>query len=156
MSENKKVESGTGEVDSRKQAIKESKEQLTKDLAEVASSKVNFASFNIIKTLGSGAFGKVFLAKLISNGKLYALKALKKKNLILQKQLKYAIIEANILKQANHPFIINLHFAFQTPHYLYLALDYCPGKDLSFHLAREVTFPEDEAKFYIAELVLAI
>jgi len=45
-----------------------------------------------MNTLGSGAFGKVFLAKLISNGQLYALKALKKKNLILQKQLKYAII----------------------------------------------------------------
>lgn len=45
-------------------------------------------------------------------------------------------MEANILKQANNPFIINLHYAFQTPHYLYLALDYCPGRDLSFHLAR--------------------
>jgi serine/threonine protein kinase len=45
-----------------------------------------------MKILGSGAFGKVFLARLISNNKLYALKALKKKNLILQKQLKYAII----------------------------------------------------------------
>ena len=86
--------------------------------------------------MGSGAFGKVFLAKHIATGNLYALKALKKKNLILQKQLKYAIIEAEILKQANHAFIINLHFAFQTPHYLYLALDYCSGKDLSFHLAR--------------------
>jgi protein-serine/threonine kinase len=89
-----------------------------------------------MSTLGSGAFGKVFLAKHIANGNYYALKALKKKNLILQKQLKYAIIEANILKQANNPFIVNLHFAFQTPHYLYLALDYCPGRDLSFHLAR--------------------
>jgi serum/glucocorticoid-regulated kinase 2 len=76
------------------------------------------------------------LAKLKSDGSLYALKALKKKNLILQKQLKYAIIEANVLKQANHQFIINLHFAFQTPHYLYLALDYCSGKDLSYHLAK--------------------
>ena len=74
----------------------------------------------------------------------------------MQKQLKYAIIEANILKQANNAFIINLHFAFQTPHYLYLALDYCPGKDLSFHLAREVTFSEEESRFYIAELLLAI
>ena len=46
----------------------------------------------MISTLGSGAFGKVFLAKHIATGKLYALKALKKKNLILQKQLKYAII----------------------------------------------------------------
>ena len=97
---------------------------------------MTFASFNVIKVLGSGAFGKVFLARLISNNSLYALKALKKKNLILQKQLKYAVIEANILKQANSQFIINLHFAFQTPHYLYLALDYCPGRDLSFHLAR--------------------
>ena len=78
----------------------------------------------------------MFLVKHNMSGQHYALKALKKKNLILQKQLKYAIIEANILKQASHPFIINLHYAFQTPHYLYLALDYCPGRDLSFHLAR--------------------
>lgn len=54
----------------------------------------------------------------------------------MHKQLKYAIIEANILKQANCPFIVNLHYAFQTPHYLYLALDYCSGRDFSFHLAR--------------------
>ena len=59
---------------------------------EITTNKVNFSSFTIMNTLGSGAFGKVFLAKLISNGQLYALKALKKKNLILQKQLKYAII----------------------------------------------------------------
>ena len=58
-------------------------------------------------------------------------------------RLVFSYQEANILKQANHPFIVNLHFAFQTPHYLYLALDYCSGRDLSFHLAREVTFSED-------------
>lgn len=86
--------------------------------------------------LGSGAFGKVFLARHIKSGIVYALKALKKKDLIVKKQLKYAVTEAKVLKQANHPFIINLHYAFQTPNYLYLALDYCPGKDLSFHLAR--------------------
>lgn len=61
-----------------------------------------------------------------------------------------------MLKQANHPFIINLHYAFQTPNYLYLALDYCPGKDLSFHLAREMSFGEDETRIYVAELLLAI
>jgi serine/threonine protein kinase len=109
---------------------------LSKSLNDLTENKVNFAAFNIVKILGSGAFGKVFLATHIKTGKQYALKALKKKNLIMQKQLKYAIVEANVLKQANNPFIINLHFAFQTPHYLYLALDYCAGKDLSFHLAR--------------------
>jgi serine/threonine protein kinase len=85
--------------------------------------------------LGSGNFGKVFLAKHVGTGKQYALKALKKKTLIMKKQIKYAVSEAKILKQANHTFIINLHYAFQTPNYLYLALDYCPGRDLSFHLA---------------------
>ncbi len=65
---------------------------MTRDLNEITTNKVNYSSFTILNTLGSGAFGKVLLAKLNSNGSLYALKALKKKNLILQKQLKYAII----------------------------------------------------------------
>ena len=136
------VVSSDEKVESRKKEISEQTESLSKELSDIASTKVNFAAFDIIKVLGSGAFGKVFLVNYIPTGKQYALKALKKKNLIMQKQLKYAIIEANILKQASHPFIINLHFAFQTPHYLYLALDYCSGKDLSFHLAREVAFSE--------------
>lgn len=124
-----------------KEDVKNSTKSYQEEFNSIATAKVNFASFDVIKTLGSGAFGKVFLVKHIQSGKQYALKALKKKNLIVQKQLKYAIIEANILKQANNHFIINLHYAFQTPHYLYLALDYCSGRDLSFHLAREVTFP---------------
>ena len=49
-----------------------------------------------------------------------------------------------------------LHNVFRTPYYLYLALDYCSGRVLSFHLAREVIFPENEAFFYLAELILTI
>lgn len=62
---------------------------------------------------------------------MYALKALKKSALIAKKQLKYAIGEANVLKKLMSPFIIQLHYAFQTPNYLYLCLDYCPNGDLS-------------------------
>lgn len=122
----------------------ENQKDLTESLQMLTNDgRITFGSFEIIKTLGSGAFGKVFLAKHIASKKFYALKALKKKTLIVKKQLKYAISEANVLKKANHPFIINLHYAFQTPNFLYLALDYCPGRDLSHHLAREVTFRED-------------
>jgi serum/glucocorticoid-regulated kinase 2 len=74
----------------------------------------------------------------------------------MQKQIKYAVTEARVLKQANHPFIINLHYAFQTPNYLYLALDYCSGKDLSFHLAKDICFSEEATRVYMAELILAI
>lgn len=59
------------------------------------------------------------------------MKVLNKKKLIAKKQLKYAVGEANILKKMDSPFIISLHYAFQTPLHLYMALDNCPDGDLS-------------------------
>jgi hypothetical protein len=75
--------------------------------------KVGFSSFIIGKILGAGAFGKVYLVKKRDTGRIYAMKALKKRNLIIKKQLRYAVTEANVLKMANHPFILPLDFAFQ-------------------------------------------
>lgn len=81
--------------------------------------------------MGNGAFGKVYLARLKSNGLIFALKVLNKKKLIAKKQLKYAVSEANILKKVDSPFIIKLYYAFQTPTNLYMALDNCTNGDLS-------------------------
>ncbi len=85
----------------------------------------------MIKLLGNGSFGQVYLAKYLKNGQLYALKILNKKKLINKKQLRYAVSEASILKKVDFPFIINLHFSFQTPLHLYLALDNCTNGDLA-------------------------
>jgi serum/glucocorticoid-regulated kinase 2 len=74
--------------------------------------------------------------------KYYALKCFNKKSLSCKNQIKYTVTELNILKQLSHPYIVNLHFAFQTPNYLYLGLDYCPGRNLSHYLTRDTTFPE--------------
>lgn len=93
--------------------------------------KIGISSFDLIKEVGSGSFGKVYMAKLRRTKEIFALKALKKSTLILKKQLKYAIGEVNILKKLYSPFILQLHYAFQTPHYLYLCLDFCPYGDLS-------------------------
>jgi serum/glucocorticoid-regulated kinase 2 len=116
---------------------------------------INFSSFDILETLGSGTFGKVFKVRLKTTGDIYAMKIINKKYLIRNQQLRYAVTECNVLKQAQHPFIITLHYAFQTPDHLYMILDYCPGGDLSFHIVRNL-FEEDEARFFIAELILAI
>ena len=92
---------------------------------------VSFRDFEIIRMIGNGSFGQVYLAKHTKSDKTYALKVLNKKKLLIKKQLKYAVSEANILKKMDSPFIITLHYAFQSPANLYLALDNCPNGDLS-------------------------
>lgn len=64
--------------------------------------------------------------------------------------------ERNVLSITNHPFIVKLSYAFQTVDKLFLILDYCPGGDLSEHLANEKRFSEERAKIYICEIILAL
>ena len=116
---------------------------------------INFNSFEILELIGGGSFGKVFKVKLKGTDKIYAMKVLNKGYLIKKKLLRYAITECNVLKQSNCPFIIKLHYSFQTPENLYMILDYCPIGDFSYQIQLNL-FEEDEAKFYIAELILAI
>ena len=117
---------------------------------------IGFKSFDILEILGHGAFGKVFKCKLKGKPEEYAMKVLKKAFLYRNKHLKYAITECNILKQADHPFVIKMHYSFQTPDNLYMILDYCSGCDLAYHLNKKQIFEEDEAKFFIAQIILAI
>ena len=116
---------------------------------------IGFNSFIIEDCLGAGSFGKVFKVRMKSNGQVYAMKVLNKKYLLKNNQLKYAITECNVLKQAASSFILTLYYTFQTPDNLYMIMDYCPGGDLNFHITQNL-FEEDEARFYIAELILGI
>ena len=116
---------------------------------------ITFDSFEILSLLGVGSFGKVCKVRFKKTGQIFAMKILNKNFLIKHKFLKHAISECNILKKSSSPFIITLHYAFQTPENLYMILDYCPGSDLDIHIQFRV-FEEEEAKFYIAELILAI
>ena len=65
-------------------------------------------------------------------------------------------MERNILAQIKHPFIVRLHYAFQTEGKLYLILDFLRGGDLFSRLSKEVMFTENDVKFYMAELILAL
>ena len=149
------------EMQNRVELPPDAMEKMTKDdpvlLDDGILLGIGFKSFDIMEILGHGAFGKVFKCRLKTNPeKEYAMKVLKKAFLYKNKHLKYAVTECNILKQAEHPFVIKMHFSFQTPDNLYMILDYCPGCDLAYHLNKKQIFEEDEAKFFIAEIVLAI
>jgi serine/threonine protein kinase len=89
-------------------------------------------------------------------GSLFAMKILRKTHLVKRRQIERTRTERKVLSAVNHPFIMKLHYAFQTPEKLYLVLDYCPGGELFFHLSRHRCFPEGVARFYAAELLLAI
>ena len=89
-------------------------------------------------------------------GALFAMKILRKSHLVKRRQIERTRTERKVLSVVNHPFIMKLHYAFQSPDKLYLVLDYCPGGELFFHLSRYRRFPERVARFYAAELLLAI
>jgi len=113
----------------------------------------------LLRVLGKGSFGKVVLVQKRvgrEKGSLFAMKILKKSHLVRRRQIERTRTERKVLSAVNHPFIMKLHYAFQSPEKLYLVLDYCPGGELFFHLSRFRRFPERVARFYAAELLLAL
>ena len=117
---------------------------------------IDFNSFTILDEIGSGSFGTVYKVKKNNTGELYAMKSLSKPSLQKQKQLKYAISECKIMKQLDHPFIVPLHYAFQTPKYLYLVLELCINGDLYGFIEKKGKLEESICRFYLAEVILAL
>ena len=87
--------------------------------------------------IGKGSFGEVFLVEKKDTKVKYAMKVLKKSQLIKQNLMKYAVTERNIMSVTNSPFVVKLNYAFQNEHNLYLIMDFCPGGDLGYHLNKE-------------------
>jgi serine/threonine protein kinase len=115
--------------------------------------------FEILRLIGKGTFGQVFQVRKKDTQRIYAMKVLSKKVIIQKKEIAHTIGERNILVRtatAESPFIVGLKFSFQTPADLYLVTDYMSGGELFWHLQREGRFHEGRAKFYIAELILAL
>lgn len=119
-------------------------------------SEARLDSFKMIEVIGKGSFGKVFLVREIKTDYMYALKVLRKDNIIKRNQVEHTKTERNVLGYVNHPFIVGLKMAFQSKDKLYFVLDYCAGGELFFHLSKVGKFQEPRAAFYAAEIVLAL
>ena len=114
----------------------------------------SITDYQLVRIIGTGTFGKVYLA--ILNGKGFALKMLHKKKIIELKQIDHIKNEKNILAGVQHPFIVNLVEAFQDKLNLYLVFDFVQGGEIFRLLRKENIFPNDVALFYIAEITLAL
>ncbi|CAO3637434.1 unnamed protein product [Cunninghamella echinulata] len=121
------------------------------------ATKLTPQAFRIIRSIGSGSFGKVYQVEKRDTKRIYAMKVLSKKLLIEQNEVAHTLSERNVLVQSiNSPFIVNLKFSFQTTSHLFLVMDYISNGDLFNHLQRHRKLNEHCARFYIAELVCAL
>lgn len=118
--------------------------------------QVGFGSFEQLSVIGKGSYAKVVLCKKQGSQQLYAMKVLKKKHIQKTRQQSQVMAERNILARVQHPFVVQMHWSFQTQHKLFFVLDYCPGGELFGLLSRRHRLTEDQARFYAAQLVLAL
>ncbi|EIE92485.1 hypothetical protein RO3G_17007 [Rhizopus delemar RA 99-880] len=118
--------------------------------------KLKLDDFNLLRTLGTGSFGRVHLSQSRHNGRYYAIKVLKKTEVVRLKQVEHTNNEKHILESVANPFLVNLWGTFQDDANLYMVMDYVPGGELFSVLRKSKRFPDHVAKFYAAEVALAI
>ncbi|XP_038832411.1 serine/threonine-protein kinase Sgk1-like [Salvelinus namaycush] len=114
--------------------------------------RVKPSDFQYLKVIGKGSFGKVGA----SSESMYAVKVLQKQVILRKKERDVMVERSVLLKGLQHPFLVGLHFSFQTSHTLFFVLDYINGGELFYHLQREGAFPEPRATFYSAEMASAL
>ena len=113
-------------------------------------------NFTLVSTLGTGTFGRVFLAKKTQDQSYFALKIQSKSKILKLKQTEHVNFERRLLESISHPFIVSLESTFQSPSYLYMCLEFVVGGELFSHLRRAGRFKQQTAVFYAASIVCAI
>ncbi|KAF2553140.1 hypothetical protein F2Q68_00034845, partial [Brassica cretica] len=118
--------------------------------------KMGTDDFEPLTMIGKGAFGEVRICREKGTGHVYAMKKLKKSEMLRRGQVEHVKAERNLLAEVDSNCIVKLYCSFQDEEYLYLIMEYLPGGDMMTLLMRKDTLTEDEARFYVGETVLAI
>ncbi|KAL1804034.1 hypothetical protein ACET3Z_032681 [Daucus carota] len=118
--------------------------------------KMGAEDFEPLTMIGKGAFGEVRICKEKTTGHVYAMKKLKKSEMLRRGQVEHVKAERNLLAEVDSNCIVKLYCSFQDEENLYLIMEYLPGGDMMTLLMRKDTLTEDEARFYVGETVLAI
>ncbi|KAG6010685.1 hypothetical protein E4U21_005184 [Claviceps maximensis] len=117
--------------------------------------EVNLNHFRLLRVVGRGAFGKVRIVERKDTNLAFALKYIRKDEVVKSESVRNIIRERRMLEHVSHPFICNLRYSFQDIEYMYLVVDLMSGGDLRFHISRK-TFTEEAVRFWIAELGCAL
>ncbi|KAL9653028.1 hypothetical protein ABK040_015543 [Willaertia magna] len=133
-------------------------EQLNEAKKKIDYKNLKPSSFKKIRLLGRGDVGKVYLAKLKDTNQYYAMKVLKKEEMIQRNKVKRVLTEREILATTDHPFIVSLYCSFQSADRLYFIMEYCSGGEFFRMLQKQPgkCLPEAAVRFYAAEVLLAL
>ncbi|XP_039964545.1 chromosomal serine/threonine-protein kinase JIL-1 [Bactrocera tryoni] len=161
---NRKAELANGNNNAELERMQREIEEVTQVHTKCTATeeeKVNLSHFKLIRVLGTGAYGKVFLVRKIGGDDdmtLYAMKVLKKDTVVQKKKTaEHTTTERQVLEAIQQsPFLVGMHYAFQTDSKLYLILDYVSGGELFTHLYTAEHFSVATVRIYIAEVVLAL
>merc|ERR1712000_791176 len=118
--------------------------------------KYTLTDFDIKRTLGTGSFGRVHLVQSKHNQRFYAIKVLKKAQVVKMKQVEHTNDERRMLSDVKHPFLVTLWGTFTDVKNLYMVMDFVEGGELFSLLRKSGRFPNPVAKFYAAEVTLAL
>jgi len=125
--------------------------------AQQDSNMVSLKDFDMIKVIGRGSYAKVLMVELKSTRRIYAMKVIKKELVTDDEDIDWVQTEKHVFETAsNHPFLVGLHSCFQTPSRLFFVIEFVRGGDLMFHMQRQRRLPEEHARFYSAEICLAL
>ena len=117
---------------------------------------MNRNNFDFLYVIGKGGFGKVWKVKSKKTKITYALKEMSKLKVIDKKSIKSINSERELLSKLHHPFIVNMHYAFQDNENLYLVMDLLTGGDLRFHISRHKKFSEEQTRFFICGIIFSL
>ncbi|XP_018333062.1 atypical protein kinase C isoform X3 [Agrilus planipennis] len=130
----------------------------TDDILEIGSQRqYSLNDFELIRVIGRGSYAKVLMVELKKTGRIYAMKVIKKALVTDDEDIDWVQTEKHVFETAsNHPFLVGLHSCFQTPSRLFFVIEFVRGGDLMFHMQRQRRLPEEHARFYAAEISLAL
>ncbi|XP_064611257.1 protein kinase C iota type-like isoform X2 [Liolophura sinensis] len=113
--------------------------------------------FDLLRVIGRGSYAKVLMVELKKTKRIYAMKVIKKELVNDDEDIDWVQTEKHVFETAsNYPFLVGLHSCFQSPSRLFFVIEFVNGGDLMFHMQRQRRLPEDHARFYAAEISLAL
>ncbi|XP_037086823.1 cAMP-dependent protein kinase catalytic subunit 1-like isoform X2 [Pollicipes pollicipes] len=138
-----------------KEFLEKAKEDFEEKWKNPSKNTAALEDFDLLKTLGTGSFGRVMLVQHKACKEYYAMKILDKQKVVRLKQVEHTLNEKRILQAISFPFLVSLQYHFKDNSNLYMVLEYVPGGEMFSHLRKSGRFSESHSRFYAAQIVLA-